>query len=219
MKKTLMIIAIATAMVVPKAKATLTFVLSDVINGSSPASTSPWLTAEFTDVVGGVQLTLTSSLNVSDEFISRFGFNVRPDITPSLVTMTTDLNAPIAAQLLKTTQNDQKLNGNAVAGFDFLIKWNTSSGPGRLNGTDVDTFTFVFSGLTESDFDYATAAGVRVGAKVQGIPGGLSGEIGAYDKTDEIPVVPEPATIVAGALLLLPFGASTLRILRKKHTA
>jgi hypothetical protein len=31
--------------------------------------------------------------------------------------------------------------------------------------------------------------------------------------------VPEPTTMVAGALLLLPFGASTLRMLRKKQTA
>ena len=31
--------------------------------------------------------------------------------------------------------------------------------------------------------------------------------------------VPEPTTMIAGALLLLPFGASTLRILHKKHTA
>jgi hypothetical protein len=31
--------------------------------------------------------------------------------------------------------------------------------------------------------------------------------------------VPEPTTMIAGALLLLPFGASTLRILRKRHTA
>ena len=29
--------------------------------------------------------------------------------------------------------------------------------------------------------------------------------------------VPEPTTMIAGALLLLPFGASTLRILRKSH--
>ncbi len=29
--------------------------------------------------------------------------------------------------------------------------------------------------------------------------------------------VPEPTTLIAGALLLLPFGASTLRILRRKH--
>jgi hypothetical protein len=32
-------------------------------------------------------------------------------------------------------------------------------------------------------------------------------------------VVPEPSTCVAGALLLLPFGVSTLRMLRKKRTA
>jgi hypothetical protein len=31
--------------------------------------------------------------------------------------------------------------------------------------------------------------------------------------------VPEPTTMIAGALLLLPFGASTLRMLRKKQTA
>jgi hypothetical protein len=31
--------------------------------------------------------------------------------------------------------------------------------------------------------------------------------------------VPEPTTMIAGALLLLPFGASTLRVLRKNRTA
>jgi hypothetical protein len=30
------------------------------------------------------------------------------------------------------------------------------------------------------------------------------------------PSVPEPTTVLAGALLLLPFGASTIRILRRK---
>jgi hypothetical protein len=29
--------------------------------------------------------------------------------------------------------------------------------------------------------------------------------------------VPEPTTVIAGVLLLLPFGASTLKILRKKR--
>lgn len=32
-------------------------------------------------------------------------------------------------------------------------------------------------------------------------------------------VVPEPTTMIAGALLLLPFGASALRLLRKKQAA
>jgi hypothetical protein len=31
--------------------------------------------------------------------------------------------------------------------------------------------------------------------------------------------VPEPATLIAGALLLVPFGASTLRIWRSKRSA
>ena len=31
--------------------------------------------------------------------------------------------------------------------------------------------------------------------------------------------VPEPTTMIAGALLLLPFGASTLRMLRTSKTA
>ncbi len=35
----------------------------------------------------------------------------------------------------------------------------------------------------------------------------------------EFDVVPEPTTMIAGALLLLPFGASTLRILRNKQLA
>jgi F0F1-type ATP synthase assembly protein I len=31
--------------------------------------------------------------------------------------------------------------------------------------------------------------------------------------------VPEPTTLISGVLLLLPFGASTLRILRKNRTS
>jgi predicted heme/steroid binding protein len=36
---------------------------------------------------------------------------------------------------------------------------------------------------------------------------------------DQLAIVPEPTTMIAGALLLLPFGASTLRILRKNRVA
>jgi hypothetical protein len=49
--------------------------------------------------------------------------------------------------------------------------------------------------------------------------GGGSGNLLSIHSGSEItlpPPVPEPATFIAGALLLLPFGASTLRILRRK---
>ena len=35
----------------------------------------------------------------------------------------------------------------------------------------------------------------------------------------QLTVVPEPKTMIAGALLLLPFGASALRTLRKSRKA
>lgn len=40
-----------------------------------------------------------------------------------------------------------------------------------------------------------------------------------YLNQDMLGIVPEPTTMIAGALLLLPFGASTLQILRKRRTA
>jgi hypothetical protein len=40
-----------------------------------------------------------------------------------------------------------------------------------------------------------------------------------YSQNIQILAVPEPTTMIAGALLLLPFGASTLRILRKRQMA
>ena len=45
---------------------------------------------------------------------------------------------------------------------------------------------------------------------------GVNGD--AYVEVDGTPV-PEPTTMIAGAMLLLPFGASTLRILRKSRAA
>lgn len=47
---------------------------------------------------------------------------------------------------------------------------------------------------------------------------------GIYDagdiaKQDQLGIVPEPSTVIAAALLLLPFGASTIRILRKNRIA
>jgi hypothetical protein len=40
-----------------------------------------------------------------------------------------------------------------------------------------------------------------------------------YDFDFQSVVVPEASTIIAGVLLVLPFGASTLRILRRNRMA
>lgn len=44
--------------------------------------------------------------------------------------------------------------------------------------------------------------------------GGDAGPFGL--RVESLSVVPEPTTVIAGALLLLPFGASTIRSLRKR---
>ena len=47
-----------------------------------------------------------------------------------------------------------------------------------------------------------------------GVPPAYSPEVNG---TATLTAVPEPTTMIAGALLLLPFGASTIRILRRKQ--
>jgi hypothetical protein len=53
--------------------------------------------------------------------------------------------------------------------------------------------------------------GVQIGNNGVTVDGGV-----VYRNQDMLAIVPEPTTMIAGALLLLPFGASTLRVLRRK---
>jgi hypothetical protein len=46
----------------------------------------------------------------------------------------------------------------------------------------------------------------------------LNGAVSLDDNVITVPV-PEPGTLITGALMLLPFGASTLRILRRRQVA
>jgi len=67
--------------------------------------------------------------------------------------------------------------------------------------------------ITLNLFDGAYSTPVTI----NGVTYGLNQDQLAIDPNP--PFVPEPTTMIAGALLLLPFGASTLRILRKRQTA
>jgi len=80
-------------------------------------------------------------------------------------------------------------------------------------GTDQSANQFILAlpnaawRVANSPIDANGAYGVGV-LNVYTLDGGLA--------QDQLTLVPEPTTMVAGALLLLPFGASTIRILRKK---
>jgi hypothetical protein len=103
---------------------------------------------------------------------------------------------------------------------DFVASASADSNPRRLgvmeNGVNAasEWLALHFTFLGAHTIDDVTAAlnsgDFRVGVHIQGLPDGGS---------DSYVLVPEPTTVIAGALLLLPFGVSTLRILRKKRAA
>lgn len=68
-----------------------------------------------------------------------------------------------------------------------------------------NSFVFVLSGFTGSLNDISNVS-VQYGSE-------------ASDPNFSLTSVPKPTTMVAGALLLLPFGASTLRVMRKGRKA
>jgi hypothetical protein len=89
-----------------------------------------------------------------------------------------------------------------------------SNNPPVANGVQPGEFVTLAltlnGGVTLADvLNYLNSAEMRVGLHVQGI--------GTLGGSESFVNTPEPTTLVAGALLLLPLGLSTLRVLRKNR--
>src|SRR5215471_5871981 len=113
-----------------------TYTLNTVFNGSTPTSTPPWLTANFSqDGANTVKLTLTSSLNVSSEFMTEIGFNVNSTITPSSLGILQNPGSPVASAILAGAQNAENLTGGGAAGFGFdvLIDFTSANNVNRFD--------------------------------------------------------------------------------------
>lgn len=114
-------------------------------------------------------------------------------------------------------------NVTAVGGLFFL-----TDDPGNLTG---GTVTVMLSDSTSQTFAAGSFRGFATSSSGPVITS-LSLDsvtVGAYPTVDHLyagtaaaaesaAAVPEPTTVIAGALLLLPFGASTIRNLRKRRT-
>jgi hypothetical protein len=94
--------------------------------------------------------------------------------------------------------SDPALNGGADRMVTFQVTGYLTD-PGNINGgyTSFTVPTYVIAFEDGSDWDYNDLV-----VQIQGVT-----------------PVPEPTTILAGAMLLLPFGMSTLRMLRKSGKA
>jgi PEP-CTERM motif-containing protein len=210
-----------TLLTATEARADLIYNLSSIFNGETPDSTSPWLTATFHTVsTGTVTLTLTSSLEVTSEFISDFAFNVDPSIVPSSLSFVE--GTPVGYTPGPTTvgagaQDAQNLNGGGAAGkgFDIQLVFDNAPPGVRFDDSDVAVFTITGTGLTAESFDFTNtgSAHVPVAAHINGITTDCpapeltcSGAAGGVR-------VPEPASV-----LLLFAGFAGLMAWRRFRT-
>jgi hypothetical protein len=151
----------------------ITFPFNTVHTGATPGGPAPWATMIMTDIVGGVQISLTNSAtNPSGQFISELNllFNTLP-------TGSNFVGDPYVTSISLGSYTDAGLS------FNVEVRFKVAPPSDRLLPGGISTFTL--SGVSTSDF-----AGLNTSAMVhiQNIPpGGDSSKV----------IAPEPGSLIA----------------------
>ena len=104
-----------------------------------------------------------------------------------------------------TLTGDATGGDSVVAGYQYaIVKYGGRNGNGALY------VLFYLGGQAATLPDFPADLNGDTGGEAQ-----LSGST-AFDATG-VTVVPEPSTLIAGALLLVPFGASVIRSYRRRQ--
>lgn len=221
-----MLVAVTGLTAASRVEASLSYDLNLSVNGTAPTSPSPWFTAKFdpySDATGsGVELALSSNLEVDGEFVTEVAFNLGHVANARI----TQYKSTLAVSKVDIKAGDEFSLG-PIKSFNVDLSWATSNGKkksDRFNQSDVVTFRI--AGISMEDLGGTTlykGMNLVMAAKVAGVPGtsGTSGEIAfaaPLTPSGDVVPVPEPGTIVAGLLLLFPLGASVLRARRLAST-
>jgi hypothetical protein len=195
------------------ASAALVWDLDYAFNGTSPDGTPPWARVTVTDLAGpsGVEIKIESLLSVAGNFIDQLGLSYSGPVSPS----------PALAEVSRVgtfgvdafSFGPQAINGTGGETMNIFVDFNNNFGS-RFDGSD--SIIYSLNVGRESDFINLLPGNTwLVAAHVQGLGTGnqLSGAI--TGRGFEFIPVPEPATFVAGALLLLPFAAASIRRIRR----
>ena len=117
--------------------------------------------------------------------------------------------------------------GNNLTGNLNWITIETVQSLGGINAAlSVNVTGLAYTGINADLLALANGGNGSLNLSIQINPGQTltqlttgSAQIGSYSGSLAGAMVPEPSTMIAGALLLLPLGASSLRILRKHRVA
>jgi len=107
--------------------------------------------------------------------------------------------------------------------YQLVTGTGTSTGGNFNYDNDVnlsDTPFVVGTGILFTDTGLSTGS-TQISVTASGVNYSVSGyPVGpTFTVTDFASAVPEPTTVIAGALMVLPFGAGAFRVLRKKQAA
>jgi hypothetical protein len=149
--------------------------------------------------------------------------NIVADIPPTVPTYIPFGSAYLYSQVL----NGNTFNGVADGGVQATIWYLQGLLNGMVdpeNGADLSSIINPVLAQLESDTGLGLAQLTANGNGAYGVEAmnlytGDDNGVGTGVSQPQLYQTPEPTTIIAGALMLLPFGASTLRILRKTPAA
>ena len=146
-------------------RASQVYDLGSLFNGTAPSSPAPRLTVAFEDVAGGVQVTITSSLEVSSEFLGQVGFNVMGGGTASLSPGSMEV---LSGAFVMPTFGSGVMLGTGSISYDILLTFDNAPPADRFNGT-VDAVRFLLTGVNVTD-NFTGIQHGGIAAHVQGIP-------------------------------------------------
>ena len=191
----------------------VTIGLNTTYSGTSPAGSTPWITATFIDVSPNtVQLTMTANNLTGSEFVSGWYFNLTPSLDPINLTFTGVNTGAVGTTLITNSTDCCKPDGDGQ--FDIRFDFPTAGDSGRFNTGESVVYNIYSTGLSASSFNayntpkvgnpfFTSAAHIQDGTS--------SGWIAATTAT----VVPEPISstlfVIGGALL----GFRSIRKMKK----
>ena len=186
---------------------------NDVFNGATPAGSSPWVTATFTDLStpGKVQLTITDPGLTGNEFLGSLFLNLDPADKPSSLKFT-EVGSTGTFSAPKISTGEDKFKANGDGKYDILFSFSQKPAAATAFGVG-DSVTFDITStsttLTASDFAFLSTATCGTSpflaaAEVEGIPTSCATTTAdGWVAPNGLTAVPEPS---ASLLLALAAG-------------